>query len=178
MKLLQVLLDDQYSFKGIKEKRLIARAILLNEHNEICLEHLYGDDAFGHRDYYETPGGGIEENESLIDGLKREVEEELGYKIKVIQELGLVIDNYNLIARENYNYYFLAKVIGSGQKHQTLFEQKMIKSRQFYSLEDAIKKYEDMQNELVGALVKQRELPILYLIRDQKILEAIAKPKK
>ena len=170
MKLLQVLSDNQYPFNGIKERRLVVRAILLNERNEICLEHLYGDDAFGHRDYYETPGGGVEEGESLIAGLKREIEEELGLKIEVLGELGLVIDNYNLIYRENYNYYYLAKVIGDGHKHETLFEQKMIKSRKFYSIDDAITKYEHMQNELVGALVRQRELPILYLIKNQKLL--------
>lgn len=38
----------------------------------------------GHRDVYELPGGRINEYESIMDGLKREVLEETGLRVKSI----------------------------------------------------------------------------------------------
>ena len=38
-------------------------------------------------DYYTFPGGGQEENETLEDGTKREIKEELGIDVEVIKLL-------------------------------------------------------------------------------------------
>lgn len=38
-------------------------------------------------DYYTFPGGGLEENETLEEGTKREIEEEFGIKVEVIEQL-------------------------------------------------------------------------------------------
>ena len=46
--------DDQYPFKGITHEREIARAVLIDENNNVCLEKILDDDGFGPRDYYET----------------------------------------------------------------------------------------------------------------------------
>ena len=32
--------DDQYMFKGVNHTREVVRAILLDEHNNVCLEYL------------------------------------------------------------------------------------------------------------------------------------------
>ena len=39
----------------------------------------------GHRDVYELPGGRINEYEKIVDGLKREIFEETGLKVKSIR---------------------------------------------------------------------------------------------
>jgi ADP-ribose pyrophosphatase YjhB (NUDIX family) len=39
------------------------------------------------KEYYTYPGGGLEENESLEDCVKREVKEEFGIEISPIREL-------------------------------------------------------------------------------------------
>ncbi|MCF0117739.1 MAG: NUDIX hydrolase, partial [Bacilli bacterium] len=80
MKLVASLKDDQYEDNGYNHERKVVRCILLNNKNEVCLEHIYDDDMFGHRDYYETPGGGIKEGEDLKSALKREIIEEIGYE--------------------------------------------------------------------------------------------------
>ena len=65
MKLLYTLEDKEYPYTYIDHIRNVARAFVLNDKNEILLEYIYDDDGFGHRDYYETPGGGIKNGEDL-----------------------------------------------------------------------------------------------------------------
>ena len=122
--------DDQYSYDYIDHIRNVARAIVINDKNEIALIHVFGDDIFGHRDYFETPGGGVKENELLEDAVLREILEEIGYKCKIESPIG------------------------------------WIKDISFHPIDEAISLYENMQNELVGKLVKQRELPLLLMVKN------------
>jgi len=152
-------------FKGVSHTREIVRAILLDENDNVCLEYLLDDDGFGPRDYYETPGGGIKEGESHIDALHREVEEEVGYKCEVISPLGEVDDYYNLINRHNHNYYYLVRRTTKVSQHLEEDEKIRISKIIWVPIDKAIELYENMQNVLVGRLVKQRELPILKLAK-------------
>ena len=152
-------------FKGITHTREIVRAILLDEHNNVCLEYLLDDDGFGPRDYYETPGGGIKPGESHEDAIKREIEEEVGYTCEIIAPLGEVDDYYNLIYRKNHNYYYLVRRIKKVSQHLEEDEKIRISKIIWVPIDEAIKLYENMQNVLVGRLVKQRELPILKLAK-------------
>lgn len=161
MKLKLLLEDDQYPYKGVTHVRHVVRAFVMNEEGKICLNHLYGDDGFGHRDYYETPGGGVEGNEDLLTALHREIKEEVGFDIENIKELGIVVDFYNLIYRQNINHFYFATISSKSEKHLTSFEQRMFDKQVWVTLDEAKNLYETMQDELVGHLVKQRELPIL-----------------
>ena len=73
--LIKELEDDQYPYDYIDHQRIIARGIILNENNEVALIYIKGKDIFGERDYYETPGGGVNDGEDLYEGVLREVEE-------------------------------------------------------------------------------------------------------
>ena len=158
-------IDDQYMFRGVSHTREIVRAILLDENDNVCLEYLLDDDGFGPRDYYETPGGGIKDGEDHIKALEREIEEEVGYKCKVISFLGEVDDYYNLIQRHNHNYYYLVRRGEKVKQHLEEDEKIRINKIIWVSIDEAIALYKDMQNVLVGRLVKQRELPILELTK-------------
>ena len=66
------------------------------------------------REYYTFPGGGLEENETLEEGVIREIKEEFGINVKVIKKL------YEMYS-EKFNqreYFFLCKyesgVFGTG----------------------------------------------------------------
>lgn len=157
--------DDQYMFEGVSHTREIVRAILLDENDNVCLEYLLDDDGFGPRDYYETPGGGIKPGESHEQAIKREIEEEVGYTCEIISFLGEVDDYYNLIKRKNHNYYYLVRRLKKVEQHLEPDEKIRISKIIFVPIDEAIRLYENMQNVLVGRLVKQRELPILKLAK-------------
>ncbi|MGM9857977.1 MAG: NUDIX domain-containing protein [Bacilli bacterium] len=165
MELIGEFKDDQYNCDYIDHIRNIARAIVLNERNEIALIHVSGNDIFGYRDYFETPGGGVNKNESLEQAVIREILEEIGYKCTIKNEIGWVKDFYNLIHRENHSYYFLLKVIEKETQHLEEYEKTMFKEIVWVSIEDAISLYKKMPNYGVSKLVKQRELPILNLVK-------------
>lgn len=160
------LIDNQYEYTYIDHQRKIARAILFNEKNEICLLKIYGDDDFGHRDYYETPGGGVKDNELISDAVLREIKEETGCEGIIISNLGLVDDYYNLIHRNNLNYYFLVKVTSFGKQALEETEKKIIKDLIWINIDDAIYLYENMNEEKLEILVKNRELPILLKAKE------------
>ncbi len=152
-------------FKGINHEREIARAILIDDKNNVCLEKILDDDGFGPRDYYETPGGGIKAGETHVQALEREIEEEVGYKCKVIAPIADVDDYYNLIFRKNHNHFYLVKRLEKVEQHLEPDEQIRIEKIIWVPIDEAIKLYENMQNVLVGKIVKQRELPILKLAK-------------
>ena len=158
--------DDQYMFKGVTHTREIVRAILLDENSNVCIEKLKDDDGFGPRDYYETPGGGIKANESHDDALHREIEEEVGYKCEVLAHIADVHDYYNLIGRKNHNYFYLVRRKEKVEQHLEPAEQIRIEKIIWVPIDEAIRLYEEMQNVLVGKIVKQRELPILKLAKE------------
>lgn len=158
--------DDQYMFTGVSHIREIARAILIDENNNVCLEYLLDDDGFGPRDYYETPGGGIKQGESHEQAIKREIEEEVGYKCEIISFLAEVDDYYNLINRKNHNYFYLVRRKEKVEQHLEEDEKIRISKIIWVNIDEAISLYENMQNVLVGRLVKQRELPILKLAKN------------
>lgn len=160
-------IDDQWPFTGVKEKRHVVRAVLLDENNNVCLEKIDDDDMFGHRDYYETPGGGVKEGESFSEALNRETSEELGWNCEIISPLGEVHDFYNLIQRENFNHFYLARRTKKVEQHLEPDERTRISKIIWVPIDEAIKLYQGMQNELVGKLVKQRELPILMIAKNK-----------
>lgn len=66
---------DNLFHEEIDEKTTRARAILINSNNEVLMCYSNG------LQHYEFPGGHLEENETLEEGLKREILEETGVTI-------------------------------------------------------------------------------------------------
>ncbi len=162
MKIINHLIDDQYPpFKEEPNVREIVRAVVLNSNDEVALTHLLADDMFGHRDYYELPGGGIEEGESRLEALQREIQEEVGYTIKLIGEIGTVIDYYNLLKRENHNHYYLVRAVDYVGRTPTENELRLIDKLVWVTLEQAIRLFNAHPDSGLAKLVKARELPVL-----------------
>ncbi len=168
MKLLYTLHDDVYPFSEYTHTRSISRAVLVNSKGEICLNHLLLDDSFGHRDYFELPGGGQEKGETLIATLKRELKEEVGVTIKDnIIPLGRVVDEYNLIKRINNNHYYLCYVDKYIKRNPQEYEKVYIHDQIWVDIDKAINLYENVDyiSSPLGKLVVARELPILKLAK-------------
>lgn len=81
--------------------RRTARAVLKNNNNLYAL--LYSGDY----DFYSFPGGGIDENESILSALKREIVEETGCTCDFIEELGIVEENRAYCDYTQISYYFV-----------------------------------------------------------------------
>lgn len=167
MNVILELKDDQYPFNGVDRIRHCARGVVLDEKGNVGITHLYVEqDAFGGRNYYELPGGGVKGGETPLEAACREMKEELGVEVEVITELGVVHDFYNLIKQENYSHYYLFKVKGHVTQQLEERESHLIDRIEWLPLEtllDIFKKY-DLPG--VGLLVKRREYPILLRALD------------
>lgn len=83
------------------------KAVIINSNNEVLL-------GYAHKTY-QFPGGHLESNEDMNDGLERELNEELGIKIKVkgkpFMKTSYFTKNYRNTNTNRLNniYYFIIK---------------------------------------------------------------------
>ncbi len=165
MKLINHLKDTEYPFTHITCVRDISRGVIINKEGKVAILKTVTNDMFV-RDCYELPGGGVNEGESFIDAFKREAIEETGYEVNNIQEIGDVIDYYNLIERENHNHYFLGFATRHLGRKLEEYEKSMIQDLLFVSIDEAIDLFDHKMFGPVGVLIRQRELPILKIAKE------------
>lgn len=153
--------DTMWEKPKLYKERLISRAVIFDG-NSLIFASIDRDDEFATMKYVETSGGGVQKGESLEEALHREVQEELGLEIEIVSYLGLVRDYYNLIGRKNLNHYFLARKVGTLEKHLQEDEERLFHLRKAeLSYEDALKIYEKNRGQKLGFLLYQREVPVL-----------------
>jgi len=88
------------------EKRSTVRAVMVNEHSQIALIHATK------QSYYKLPGGGIDTGESLHEALVRECMEETGYRVRIIREIGEVVEVRRSIQRIQSSSGFIVRTEG------------------------------------------------------------------
>ena len=88
-------------------KRGAARAVL-KKGNEIALLHVKN------HNYYKLPGGGIDDGETIIEALNREILEETGCTSRISQELGEIFEERSHVGVYQTSYCFIAEVIEEG----------------------------------------------------------------
>ena len=103
------LADTQWPMTYTDHERQIARAVVVDTDGRVCLLQVERCDEFGQGAFVETAGGGVEEGEELTEALTRELREELGAQVEVLEKIGTVRDCYNLIHRRNINHYYLCR---------------------------------------------------------------------
>ncbi len=62
--------------------------------------------------YYELPGGGVEKDETIEEGFIRECKEETGCDVKVIKEIGRILELRKRSKLINDSHCYIAKIIG------------------------------------------------------------------
>jgi 8-oxo-dGTP diphosphatase len=110
MELLAEISDADFGLKtgktdGYKLRRTV-RAVVTNPKNEIMFTY------FRKTNDYLLPGGAVE-NESLLECAEREVMEETGYRIKIISDLGVIIEYRKRHRLVQISHCFLSHIIGS-----------------------------------------------------------------
>lgn len=158
MKLLKILNLDNVSEEEILnyEHRKAVRIIAFDNERRVAFIHAVKNG------YYELPGGGVEDNESLEEGAVRETKEEAGCDIKITGEVGIFkeyIKNKNLI---NETFCYTAEVIN--EKGNTSLMQDEI-------AEDKIVIWVDLEEAI--RLIRTNPHPDLYpdsIVRDETFM--------
>ncbi|MDD3049283.1 MAG: NUDIX hydrolase [Bacilli bacterium] len=152
-------------------KRWTVRVLAYNEEGKLCFLHITGSDSFGKRDHLETVGGGVENDESLEEALYREVKEEIGYDCEIVEELGVVVDHYNLLNRETISTYFVVNLTDNiGSVNRSEEEENLISGIEFLDEEEALKRLLTYPKQTVNELIQRRDYYALkhYMIKKQK----------
>lgn len=163
MKLIREISDKDIKNEKIYEEdisyklRKASRAVVLNESNKIALLNVSKDN------YHKLPGGGIEKDEDIITALRRELMEEVGVEIDVLNELGMIIEYRNEFKQLQISYCYLCKVIGEYQETSFTEEEKNNGFLlEWVDINEAISILErDNPEKYMGKFIKERDLEFL-----------------
>ena len=165
--------DDKHSLDFNKSETILrkaVRAIIVNGDKILMVISEKTNE-------YKFPGGGIEKNETIEEALKREVMEEIGYKVIKIKEKVGIITEYS-IAMEDINKIFVMvseyyKVkIDRNQIEQKLdaYEEKLLFKPNWTNIETAWKTNKRIiDNKLDSTPWIKRETRVLELLMEIKI---------
>jgi ADP-ribose pyrophosphatase YjhB (NUDIX family) len=64
------------------------------------------------RGCWDLPGGFLERGEHPAEGLRREMREETGLEIEIVEALGFFLDSYPEPGETTLNFYSIARVVG------------------------------------------------------------------
>jgi len=138
-------------------------AIIVNEKNEFLLVNL---ESFEER-YFAIPGGGVEEGETLMYAVYRELEEELGIKEKHLQVVGqsdipvkfrfkeIKINRNGIEYEGSERYFFGFKFVGDEKK--IIPNPEEVRPYRWVAY-DELKKYLLFDNQLQETSEKIKEL--------------------
>lgn len=157
MELLGEIKDDEYpEDKSILEIRHASRAIIFDENNLIPLLFV------ARYNYHKLPGGGIEEGESRVDALLREIREEAGCEMEAAAEIGEVLEFRSKWNLKQTSYCYLGKVVKKGEPDFTEKELKNGFQLIWVSLDEAISLLEkDKPEDYEGGFIQKRDLILL-----------------
>ena len=164
MKLLLTLKDEDIGEKtkpGKLEIREAARTIAM-KNDKIAFIHV------SRHGYHKLPGGGIEHGENIRDALKREMLEETGCKIKILSEVGKIIEHRTHIGILQTSYCFMADVTSLGKPNLDEGERKAGYKLQWITIENAIKtlerekpRAEEWVENYMGKFIVKRDLELI-----------------
>ena len=109
-KLILELCDDDLGYPFHKDTlfkvRKASRAVLINDKYQIAILYVHKGG------YFKLPGGGIEEGETPIHALKREIQEEVGAMMEIVDAIGTVIEYREKFNQIQVSYSYLGRVVG------------------------------------------------------------------
>lgn len=162
MKLIREITEKDITNKETYEEisykiRKASRAVVFNEENKIAILNVSNDN------YHKLPGGGIERDEDIITALRRELIEEVGVEVDVLDELGMIIEYRNNFKQLQISYCYLCKVVGEYQETSFTEEEKNNGFiLEWVSLNEAISILEnDNPEKYMGKFIRERDLEFL-----------------
>ena len=118
MKCIKIITDKDFNLKSISfnnpRHRYASRGIVLNNDGKVAILNKKN------KNEYKLVGGGIEFNESPREAFIREVYEETGCRISIMDELGIIEEEKSLDNFKQTSYIYVARVIdNTGVLHLT-----------------------------------------------------------
>jgi 8-oxo-dGTP diphosphatase len=167
MKLLKEIYDKDFLTGGKNRLnicyslRKAARAVIMDKNNQVPL-------LFASRNnYHKLPGGGIKDNETVSEALRREILEEVGVTIKSVKDIGVIIEYRDEIKLLQISYCYFARINKLIKKpsftKKELSEGFELKWMSFDKAIKAIKK--DKPSNYTGRFIQKRDLLILSEVK-------------
>lgn len=146
--------------------RQATRAIVIRDDNKIALLNKVK------KGECKLPGGGIEENEDIVEALKREIIEETGCEVEVLNKLGIIIEEKNKNNFRQTSHVFLVKVTKYGEELE-LTKKELDEGSicEWLDLNDAYKKIKKSLEKEMGSEYDNKYSSLFMVKRDIKILE-------
>ena len=146
--------------------RIGARGIVIREDGKIAIFNK------SNKNEYKLPGGGLEEEEKPEEAFKREVLEETGCEIEILECLGTAEEYKSLNNFKQISYIFVGKVLkDTKQLHVTQKEKEEGAKLLWETPENAIKLITKSYNELIASKYGSVYSTKFVVLRDRKILE-------
>lgn len=162
MEILKIIKDKDFGLsdetRNNYQQRTAARVVVFDKDKKVALLHV------SQKNYHKLPGGGVDEGESLEQGLRREILGEVGCHIKNIQELGIVEEYRNDFNEHQTSYCYIAEV--DGEIGQQKLEQDEIDEGHdlgWWDLDEAIRLLEREKEvrDYEGKYIRDRDLVFL-----------------
>jgi len=146
--------------------RLGARGIVIKEDGKIAVFNK------SNKNEYKLPGGGIEENENPEIAFKREVLEETGCIVEIIENLGIIEEHKTLDNFKQISYVFVGKVLkDTNELHVTEKERDEGAKLIWETPGNALKLITESFNNLIASKYESVYHTKFIVYRDRKILE-------
>ncbi len=112
--------------------------------------------------YHKLPGGGIDPGESIEQALRREILEETGCTIRIIGEIGEIIEYRDYAQVVQTSYCFTAEVVEEGRPQFTEHERAEEFSLLWVPIDEAIRLVaNDRPKNQEGEFIVKRDLQFL-----------------
>ena len=165
MKLIKEICHDPQIKCDTYKVRKAARTILVNDKDQIAILNVTN------LGFHKICGGGIEFDEDIETALRREVSEETGAEIEIIDELGLTIEWKNTYKAQQISYCYISKVKGEpGNPQFTDSEKSDGFVLEWHTLEEAIKTAsQDKPTDYHAKYMSERDLIFLIEYRNKTL---------
>ena len=146
--------------------RIGARGIVIREDGKIAVFNK------ANKNEYKLPGGGIENEENPEEAFKREVFEETGCEVEIIENLGTIEEHKTQGNFKQISYVFVGKVIkDTNELHITEKEKDEGAKLVWETPENALKLITECFDNLVASKYESVYHTKFIVYRDRKILE-------
>lgn len=142
-----------------------SRGIVIEQNGDIAIFNKRS------KNEYKLPGGGIEEGENPMEAFMREIMEETGCEIEIIDYLGLAVEEKGQTNFKQISYVFVAKVLNNTKGlHLTEKEKDEDAIVMWVSLREALELVNGCINNLVGSKYDDLYRSLFMVKRDSEIL--------